>query len=161
MFIVKGEDMKKFHAMVCLLFVAGGLFAQTGMFAGLGVETNANTREGAALGGGLSFAVDLNRQFSLGLKAAISANLDTIMTLEPAALVRYYIPFKLSGFFAQAELGAAIFFEDGESYPAFLGGLALGWRFNAGKNWYLEPSVRGGYPFVWGIGLQAGLRFDL
>jgi hypothetical protein len=147
--------------ILCLLFLTGGLFAQSGVFAGLGVETNANTREGAAFGGGLSLGLDLNQQFSFGVKTAFSADMDTVTTLEPAVLFRYYLPLKFNGLFAQTEIGAAIFFEDGNNYYAFMGGLVLGWRFNAYKNWYIEPSVRGGYPFVWGIGLQAGLHFDL
>jgi hypothetical protein len=157
--------MKKIFVMLCLSCTAGGLFAQTtlfpSMFAGLGIETNANTRKGATLGGNLLCAVDLNRQFSAGLKMALSGDLHTVTTLEPAALFRYYLPLPINGFFTQAELGASIFFENGNSYSAFMGGLAAGWRYNIGKRWYIEPSVRGGYPFAWGIGFQAGLRFDL
>jgi hypothetical protein len=146
---------------MCFLFSAGGLSALSGEFAGLGFEGNSNTREGSAFGGSLSIGVDLDHQFSLGLKAVFSSNMDTVTTLEPAAFFRYYLPLKISGLFAQAELGTAIFFEDGESYPAFLGGLAFGWRLNMGKNWYIEPTIRGGYPFVWGVGILAGLRFAM
>ncbi|MDR2701438.1 MAG: hypothetical protein LBB72_03295 [Spirochaetaceae bacterium] len=152
--------MKKF-SIVCLLFIAGSLSAQTGIFAGLGVETNANTREGATFGGSLASGLDLNQWFCLGVKIAFSADMGTVNTLELPAFFRYYLPLKLSGLFAQAELGGSFFFYDGETYPAFLGGLAVGWRYDTGKNWYIEPSVRGGYPFVWGVGLQAGTSFDL
>lgn len=145
---------------ICFLFAASGLYALSGVFVGLGIEGNANTREGFAFGGGLSGGVDLDHQFSLGLKTAFSSNMDTVTTLESAAFFRYYLPFKFSGLFAQAELGAAVFFEDGENYPALLAGLAFGWRYNFGKNWYIEPSIRGGYPFAWGVGLLAGMRFD-
>ena len=150
--------------IVCLLCVAGSLSAQTTMFVGAGLEANANTREGAALGTSLASAVDLNllnQLFSAGLKLGFSANMDTINTLETAALFRYYLPLPISGFFVQAELGSAFFFEGGESYPAFLGGLTAGWRYNIGKFFYIEPFARGGYPFIWGIGLQAGTSFNL
>jgi len=150
--------MKKF-AVVCLLFIAGSLSAQTGIFVGLGVEANANTREGAAFGGGLASALDLNKWFSLGAKLAFCADIDAVKTLESAALLRYYLPLPINGFFVQAELGGTFFFEGDGVYPAFLGGLAAGWRFNMKKNWYLEPFVRGGYPFVWGVGLHAGTSF--
>jgi len=144
-----------------LMFSAGSLSALSGVFAGLGVEGNANTREGAALGGALSGGVDLDHQFSLGLKTAFSSNMDTVTTLETSAFFRYYIPLKIDGLFAQADIGAAFFFEDGKSYPAFLAGLSAGWRFYLNKNWYMEPSIRGGYPFFWGAGLIGGFRFNL
>jgi len=144
-----------------LMFSAGSLSALSGVFAGLGVEGNANTREGAAIGGNLSLGVNLDSQFSLGLKTAFSSNIDTITTLEQAAFFRYYVPVKLNGLFAQVELGASIFFEDGNSYPAFLGGVAFGWRCNVFQDWYIEPAVRFGYPFIWGLGLLAGLSFDI
>jgi len=147
--------------IACLLFTAGGVFAQTGMFAGLGIETNANTREGAALGGSLTYAVDINRHFSAGVKTVFSGNMATVTTLEPAALFRYYLPLPVTGFFAQAEAGVSIFFENDKSYPAFLGGLAAGWRYMFDKTWFIEPSFRGGYPFAWGFNVQAGLCFDL
>ncbi|GAB6393593.1 MAG: OmpA family protein/gliding motility-associated C-terminal domain-containing protein [Treponematales bacterium] len=37
----------------------------------------------------------------------------------------------------------------------------LGARIFLPENWYLEPYVRGGYPFVWGAGVMAGLRFPV
>ena len=143
-----------------LLCAAGSLYALSG-FAGLGAESKANTREGAAVGGGLSFGFDLNQHFALGLKTAFTFNMDTVSAVEPAALFRYYLPLKLFGPFVQAELGTVIFFEYGKSYPAFLGDLSAGWRFVLGKNWYLEPAFRAGYPFIWGASLSAGLRFDI
>jgi hypothetical protein len=144
-----------------LIFSIGNLSALSGEFAGLGVEGNANAREGAAIGGNLSLGVNLNSQFSLGIKTVFSSDTGAVSTLEPAAFFRYYLPLKINGFFAQAELGASFFFEDGNSYPAFQGGLSFGWRYNFVKNWYIEPAVRFGYPFVWGAGVLAGLSFDL
>ena len=147
---------------LCILYLlcaAGSLFALSG-FAGLDAETKSNTREGAAAGGGVSFGVDLNRHFSLGLKTAFTFNMDTVSALEPAILFRYHLPLKIFGPFVQAELGTVVFFEYGKSYPAFLGDIAAGWRFNLRKNWYLEPAFRAGYPFIWGGSLSAGLRFD-
>jgi hypothetical protein len=150
----------KHLCIVGFFFIVGSLYAMSGAFVGLGMEVNANTRDGAAFGGGLSAGLDINREFSFGVKAAVSSNLDTIVSLETAGLFRYYLPFKFSGLFAQAELGAVIFFEDGKSYPAILGGIAFGWRYHFINNWYIEPLVRCGYPFVWGAGFVAGFHFD-
>jgi len=155
------NSIKYFCLFICFLFTVGSLSALSGEFVGFGVEGNANTREGVAFGGSLSGGVDLDNQFSFGLKLALSSNMDTVTTMEPAALVRYYLPLKLSGFFTQAELGMSLFFEDGEIYPAFLAGLVFGWRYNFNESWYIEPSVRTGYPFLWGFGILAGLSFDI
>jgi len=143
---------------IFLIFTWGSLSALSGGFVGLGVEGNANTREGAAICGNLSLGMNLNQQFSLGIKTTFSSNIDTVTTLEPAVFFRYYFPLK--GLFVQTELGAALFFEYGEIYPAFLGGLAFGWRYNVWKKLYIEPSIRGGYPFIWGAGILVGLSFD-
>jgi hypothetical protein len=146
--------------MAGFFFIVGNLYALSGAFAGLGMEINGNTRDGAALGGGFSAGLEINSEFSFGLKTAVSSNLDTITSLETAGLFRYYLPFKFSGLFAQAELGSVIFFENRGSYPAFLGSIAFGWRNDFIKNWYLEPYVRLGYPFVWGAGFLAGFHLD-
>jgi len=146
--------------IVIFFFIVGGLYALSGGFAGLGAEVNANSRDGAALGGGLFAGLDINRQFSFGIKAAVSNNFGAITSLETAGFFRYYLPFKFSGLFAQAELGAVIFFENGKSYPAVLGGAVFGWRYNFVKDWYIEPYVRFGYPFIWGAGFLAGFHFD-
>jgi hypothetical protein len=153
--------MKKLCVLL-LLLLAGNLYAQTGLFTGLGIEGNANTREGAALGGSLTFGLDITDIFAAGVKVTFSSNIDTVTALEPAAFFRYYfLPLPLGVLFLQAELGATLFFEAGETYPSFYGGLGVGWRFNVWKGLYLEPMFRGGYPFAWGIGLSLGYQFDL
>jgi hypothetical protein len=161
LFNTKYNNIKHFLLILLfLIFTISGLSALSGEFAGLGVEGNANTREGAAIGGNLSLGVNLNDQFSLGIKTVFSYDTSAVSTLEPAAFFRYYLPLKINGLFAQAELGASFFFEDGNNYPAFQGGLAFGWHYNLFKNWYIEPYVRLGYPFVWGAGFLAGFHFD-
>jgi len=150
-----------FFFLILFLFITGGLSALSGEFAGLGFEGSANTREGMAFGGSLSFGLNLDHRFSLGLKAYLSSDADMVTTLESAVFFRYYLPIKIDNLFAQVEMGASVFFEDDESYPAFLVGLTLGWRYYVWKEWYIEPSVRFGYPFAWGVGITAGLSFDI
>jgi outer membrane protein OmpA-like peptidoglycan-associated protein len=62
------------------------------------------------------------------------------------------------------EAGSAVYLERGyqenpEVFPAFSGGLSAGWRFNLGGNWYVEPAARVGYPYIWGFGVTAGIKF--
>jgi len=70
-----------------------------------------------------------------------------------------------SGLFFQFAGGPALFFESDEDFslPVRIGtlsaGLAIGWRFLFGKYFYIEPSVGGGYPYIFGAGMAAGVRF--
>jgi len=152
-------------AVLFLLFAAGNLYAQSGIFTGLGIEGNANTRKGAALGGILTAGYDINDMFAAGVKITFSSNFDTITTLETTGFFRYYfsriLPLPLGVLFAQVDLGASLFFEYGETLPAFNGSLSAGWRLIVWKSLYLEPAVRFGYPSPWGLGLSVGYRFEL
>ena len=159
--------IKKPLMILFLLFLACSLFALDGIFAGLSAEVNGQTRKGAAIGGGLLLGFELNHQYTAGLKSAFFHNLKTVSCVETQALFRYYFPwtpFSLSSdnrFFIQAEAGCIVFFEYGDVFPAFSGGLVLGWRFNLGERWFLEPALRGGYPHIWGVSVTAGLRFPI
>ena len=124
---------------------------------GLGGEANGNSEERPAAGAVLSLGLDINRYFALGLKNTISFSFDELNVLENAVFLRFY-PIKTQRLFLQAELGASLLFEDDKTWPVFLGGFCVGWRFNFGRYFYLEPSARGGYPFIWGAGLTAGIR---
>jgi hypothetical protein len=144
-----------------LLPCVSPLFAEqeTAFFAGLGPEVNMNTREGSAMGGSLVAGYQFNRSMAAGVKTTFSSNMNALSTMEGAGFFRMYMPLGWSAPFVQGEIGASVFVENSESFPAFSGGFAAGWRFNLGKNWYIEPTIRGGYPYIWGGGILAGLRF--
>jgi len=55
----------------------------------------------------------------------------------------------------QAEAGGALSTEG--KMP--LGGLTAGMRLEIEDRWYLEPALRGGYPFTWGAGITLGKKF--
>jgi hypothetical protein len=166
-FISVGGMMKRWLVLF-LFFISGCLFNQTlfsldGFSAALGAEINGNSRESFAAGGNLAFGLELNQHFTAGLKIAFNHNFNETGDLEAGGLFRYYLPtlFNISGFFAQAEIGTSILFEDGQSYPAFLIGIGAGYRFFPAEKFFVEPAFRFGYPFIWGIGISAGLRFDI
>jgi len=126
----------------------------------LGLEWNMNSRENFAGGAVLGFDFNLSPLFAIGLTATYSNNFSGISVIEPAALFRWYILGSgHSGFFAQADLGAYLVLEDEELTPVFLGGLRGGIRLPLGTSFYVEPYGRVGYPFVFGIGVMAGIRF--
>jgi outer membrane protein OmpA-like peptidoglycan-associated protein len=174
MIAIKNFSEKRRPQYILIFFYfSASLFAQDfkpfNGFVGINPEINGYTREGFSLGGGLALGFDINDSFSAGLKAGFFDNLDTVSSLETALFFRYYFPFlrkpkNTDGPFVQLEAGSAVLFERGysekpEVFPAFSSGLSLGWRFNLGEHWYIEPAARGGYPHIWGGSLTVGIRF--
>jgi len=128
----------------------------------LGLEWDMNSRKNFA--GGLALGFDYNLPvaipFAVGMTVTVSSNFTGIVVIEPAALFRWYFLGKRhSGFFAQADAGAYLVIEDEELSPLFLGGLRGGFRLPLGTMFYIEPYGRVGYPFMFGIGVMAGIRF--
>ena len=162
---------KNYMPFRVLLFAAGILLApvisaQENIFIGLYPEVNAHTRDTSntvSLGGGLLIGLGINQHFSAGIKTSFFYDLKTVSALEPQAFFRYCLPWRKenNGPYIQAEAGSIIYWEFGEVFPAFSGGLALGWRFSFAKNWYAEPIVRFGYPYIWGAGAAIGYKFNL
>jgi hypothetical protein len=118
----------------------------------------------AAFGGG--FAFGYGSGISIGLKAALFASTENTSTLELNFLFRVYLSGSraYSGPFLQFAGGPAVFAQSGGiKIPSELGmiqaGLSFGWRFLFFNRWFIEPAVRGGYPYIAGAGLSAGVRF--
>ena len=128
-------------------------------------ETNRYSVTNIAFGGGAS--IGYGDGAALGLNVIYCIDLDKLRTLELNFLVRLYLP-RLSGhsgFFVQFLCGPALFTPDDDAIevPSDLGkfsvGLSLGWRFLLGKYFFLEPAIRGGYPYIAGLGLSAGIHY--
>ena len=118
-----------------------------------------NSRYNFAGGAVLGFDLNLPYSFAAGLTVTASSNFAGIAVIEPAALFRwYFFSNGHTGLFAQADVGAYLVLEDGELTPLFMGGLRVGFRFPLGEMFFIEPYGRAGYPFVFGIGVTAGIR---
>ncbi len=133
--------------------------SKSGFFAGAGSELNNNSanKGSTAMGGNLILGYDLNRSFALGLNTVYSHDMNTVSTLESMVMFRYYLPVTSS--FLQAEAGGALSAMEGKNSTVPLGGLTAGLRLDMDKSWYLEPTIRGGYPFIWGTGVTLGKKF--
>jgi len=117
---------------------------------------------------GAGITIAYGKKASIGFKGAFFLDeQQELDVLELHFLLRLYIqggPAN-SGLFLQAAGGPAIFLprKDGISLPADFGLLSasfsLGWRFLLGDTFFAEPIIRGGYPFVVGASLSAGVRF--
>ncbi|MCL2805432.1 MAG: hypothetical protein FWD26_05780 [Treponema sp.] len=151
--------MKIIHFILLFVFLTGSVYSLDSVFFGLGGEVNANAREGIAAGGTLSIGVDINRYFSAGVKKTYSVDFKDITTIEDAVFFRFY-PLPKLRVFIQAELGTYVLYEEGNTQPTLLGAFVAGVRIPIGSYFYIEPQVRGGYPFIWGGGLIAGINFS-
>jgi hypothetical protein len=164
---------KIFSLTVCMIISVFAFSEEPNLLsAGIGMEGNKNTRDGAALGESIgvdySFNIDMETftlSLDAGIKTYFSQNFDGIVTFEPLAFIRWY-PLQpgIFNFFVQAGAGAALIREDTDtmerSAAVFLGEGAAGLRWSIG-NFFVDAYARGGYPFMWGAGLAGGYKFDL
>jgi len=157
----------KFVFFALLFLFAVGVFAQEAdvktkkAALGIGAEWNMNSRENYAGGAALTFDYALPHSFALGVTVTASSNFNGIAVIEPAALFRwYFLGSNNNGFFLQADIGAYLILEDEEDLKTmFNGGLRGGFRFPIKTNFYIEPYGRIGYPFAFGVGALAGVKF--
>lgn len=136
---------------------------------GIAAEVNKNCVELASPAGGLSFDYSFARRVSAGLRAFVSYDVQSarvdenaIVTFEPLATLRVYVASPTgepaAGMFLEAQCGSAILFVNDETRSSVSAGGAVGFRAVKG-NGYIEPFLRGGYPYLFGAGIQAGVRF--
>jgi len=117
---------------------------------------------------GMSITAAYGSGTSIGIKASWFFDQGQVMnTLELNFLFRFYFFGKsaISGPFVQIEGGPAIYFKIDEniSLPTRIGmlnvGAVFGWRFLLGKYFFVEPSIRGGYPYIFGASVLGGVHF--
>jgi hypothetical protein len=128
-------------------------------------ESNWFSIKNIAIGGGA--ALGYGERVTFGLKVFYCDDINGVRTLELNFLLRLYLfrGSSNSGLFFQFNGGPVIFAQDKDSLsvPSEIGtistGISLGWRFLFGSHFFLEPAVRGGYPYAVGAGLSAGVRF--
>lgn len=131
-----------------------------------GLETALYSDSYLCYGGGLALAY--GRGVSIGIKAAYFFNFENrIDVLELGFLLRFYLLGSLSytGPFLQLSGGQSLFLrgEDSLSIPAqwgtIYGSMEAGWRFPLKNDFFIEPFIRGGYPFMYGGGISTGVIF--
>ena len=159
--------MKKICLIAVLIFTTGlTVFAQEETAAGkdksigVGVEWNMNSRENFAGSAVLGFCFNLESSLAIGIVTAASYNFTEIFVLEPSAFFRcYFLSNDHMGPFIQVDVGACLVFEDEDFLPLFMGGFRAGFRLPLGDMFFVEPFGRFGYPFMFGVGAMAGIRF--
>lgn len=130
------------------------------------VEANKNSISMFSPAGGITFDYSVTRCFSVGVKAVVSYDLhekdNTIYSVEPLGFLRWYVVSPSgepsSGLFVEGQGGAELLFVNSDFKTTGSTGLALGFRIPT-ENFYCEPFLRGGYPYMFGAGISAGFRF--
>lgn len=133
---------------------------------GLLVEMNKNSISNVSPAAGISFDYSILRRLSLGAKVIVSYDVfeknNSILTIEPLGLIRWYVVSPSgepsAGLFIEGECGPEVLFVNSKIKTNISGGLSLGFRFTY-NNFYFEPSLRGGYPYLFGAGINGGFRF--
>jgi len=130
----------------------------------LGGDTGFYSTLGLSWGG--SFALGYGTGSSIGLKFIYFFSPDRVDALELNFLFRFYLQGikAYSGPYLQIMGGPSLFIHDGVfSIPSNHGivsaGLGFGWRFLFFDRLFVEPAVRGGFPYLIGAGISAGVRF--
>lgn len=133
---------------------------------GLIVEANKNSISMIAPAAGISFDYSVFRKLSIGIKTIISYDVfekeNSILAVEPLGFIRWYVVSPSgepsAGLFIEGQGGPELLFVNSAVRASANGGLSLGFRMTF-QNFYLEPSIRGGYPYLFGAGINAGFRF--
>jgi hypothetical protein len=140
--------------------VASGVAKQAHL--GLGLEGNMNPKETFIFGQSVSFDYAFFSHFAAGGSLIISYDFNSFFSFEPELFGRWYfweMGVPGGGLFLQEDMGVRIAMDDLDPEFSFLGGVSLGFRWAfAHTDYYIEPYVRGGYPFRVGVGLRGGCR---
>ncbi|MCL2721912.1 MAG: hypothetical protein FWD47_11320 [Treponema sp.] len=138
-------------------------FKREDIFIAASIETAPYNFDTLAFGTGLTFGYGTGA--AIGLKLSCFFDTEGMNALELNFLMKYFFKgFKVNnGLFFQLMTGLVIFNRiDDFSFDTNKGsvtyGLGLGWRFLFGDKWYLEPMVRGGYPYIYSVGISGGIR---
>ena len=128
-----------------------------------GADAGLYSSNSISFGGG--FSIGYGTGSSFGFKAAWYFSPEGMDTLELSLILRFYLFGKdaYSGPFLQFIGGPVLFNNEGNfTIPADSGamsaGLIAGWRFICNDKWFVEPAIRGGYPYLFTAGVSAGIR---
>jgi len=167
----KTRSLKPYFFIILLIFTAFPAMAlggdNTTFFVAPIIDVSMYGRNAPSTGIGLSLGWDGKVAIGLGCLYTFSHEDDSVYALEMTALIRMYIlnmeNNKTSGLFLQFNGGPVLIKKESSvsiptEYGAFSAGLTVGWRFPFGKYFYVEPAIRGGYPYKAGAGVSAGIR---
>ncbi|MHC6201696.1 OmpA family protein [Breznakiellaceae bacterium SP9] len=165
---------------LCCLLLLGfwvlPLFAQNALLGGrspwefsFGIELDGYTGDGVAGGPVLAAKYripGIESVLDAGASFGLFGDFKHYTTVEPTLLLRWY-PWAstqatggglLPGLFAEGKLGAAAVWEDGTNKTFFEASAGVGLQYTISSGWNIEPQLRFGYPFKFGIGVAIAWR---
>jgi hypothetical protein len=149
-------------ALITLTLLPAAAGAQD-FFVAPAAEFTGMGNESAAAGCG--FAIGGGKGTALGLRFIYTTAFDSmaVNVLELDVFMRYYFfgTDANTGPFAQFISGIILIARDNAfSLPAgaaaFSAGLGAGWRIPLGEVMFLEPAIRAGYPYIFGVSMSVG-----
>ena len=162
----RGIDMgirRKITIAVLFVSVLGSpVYAQKGFSIGAGAELNLLTLEEqkAALGGVVNVETRMGPVFAMGVNIGAGYGWNGFISIENRIFGRWYFArLEEVDFFIQTDAGlvaAFLAFDMHESRGSPSIGIMLGSRLHLSPAWYLEPYIRGGYPYLGGVGILVG-----
>jgi hypothetical protein len=130
-------------------------------FVAVGLRARGDYRFGEMLAIGTSFLFCSEKDLTT---LEFSGNVRYYLLRDEASLIKFYNMMSVFHFFLQAEGGAAAFIDEKNSLqPHFMGGIAAGSRIALDRvgSFYIEPYLRLGYPYIFGVGVVGVYRFPL
>ncbi len=184
--ILKAGEIYEFKPSVKIEELLGKAYRPVSL--GVGAEINLNSQDSNELfsyAGSISFDYIVFKRLSLGFKIHASNLLykakpviygnnytikNDLIVVEPLGMLRFYLATPIpkvgtgTGLFLDFMGGVSIVSSNSETtsnsninaIPNV--GVGLGFRLPLGW-FYFEPEIRGGYPFMFGAGLNLGFRF--
>ena len=122
--------------------------------------------KGLAPSAGIVLDFAASKKVSLGGKVSFTYDFlskdHSIFTFETLGYLRIYLAppeyNPTTGLFLEGQGGGAFLYINSDLKTTYVIGGSIGYRLGFNK-FYIEPSIRGGYPFVFGIGISTGIRF--
>jgi outer membrane protein OmpA-like peptidoglycan-associated protein len=169
-----------------VFFLANGLFAQSRTVnwdfsywsLNGGLSMDGAFVDGAAFGLTIDPKIQLTSQVMLGSKNGINFSTDGVISLETQLFLRWnFLSFNLNrnesadrkldifiqggAGFLGALKGPYKHFDIRDSRSSLLFDVTAGVTIPITSRWHIEPSIRGGYPFIAGFAVTAGYRFPI
>ena len=135
----------------------------TNIYLGIFAEVLGYTRDNVAYGGGITAGGSYNGM-GFGLHFLYAQDTEGFVFFEVLGHFRWYFAQLKdnNGLFVQLEGGVVFYsYERFDTLDNILAsiGLRAGWRIPLGEKWFIEPGIRGGFPYLIGAGFYAGIKF--
>ncbi|MCL2276386.1 MAG: hypothetical protein FWC21_00665 [Treponema sp.] len=122
-----------------------------------GVDINLNSSSGFAYGAVLGADFYFLNKSAFGFQLTASSDGDSNNVIEPSLAFRHYFT-DLYSIYLQLDSGVSIITETGQVRFNLLLGLRTGYRLHITEIFFIEPFIRGGYPYIAGGGFILGYR---